>query len=168
VSGFFLFYFFISFTYITPAVVFTSAYEQLFSFSFHLLAFTKTAEPALRQSRREKPSALLYRLIIKPQHLWLECYFFFVSSNKEKVTKKKMPPSAVFFYTHSLFTPSWYSLDLILKPSCLHLCLSHVAVHSFIRKATAIHCGVLPVPFIPFAEYPFLLLCFLCFNSKGF
>jgi len=46
---------------------------------------------ALRQSRREKPSALLYRLIIKPQHLWLECYFFFVSSNKEKVTKKACP-----------------------------------------------------------------------------
>ena len=30
-------------------MVFTYAYEQLFSFSFHLLAFTKTAEPALRQ-----------------------------------------------------------------------------------------------------------------------
>jgi len=122
---------------------------------------------ALRQSRREKPSALLYRPIIKPQHLWLECYFFFVYSNKEKVTKKKMPPSAVFFYTHSSFTPSWYSLDFILKPSCLHLCLSHVAVHSFIRKATAIHCGMLPLPFIPFAEYPFLLLSFLCINSKS-
>jgi len=117
---------------------------------------------------KEKPSALLYRPIIKPQHLWLDCYFFFVSSNKEKVTKKKMPPSAVFFYTHSSFTPSWYSSDLILKHSCLHLCLSHVAIHSFIRKATAIHCGVLPLPFIPFAEYPFLLLRFLCFNSKGF
>jgi len=116
---------------------------------------------------KEKPSALLYRPIITPQHLWLECYFFFVSSNKEKVTKKKMPPSAVFFYTHSLFTPSWYSLDFILKPSSLHLCLSHVAVHSFIRKATAIHCGVLHLPFIPFAEYPFLLLSFLCSNSKG-
>jgi len=72
-------------------VVFTYAYEQLFSFSFHLLAFTKTAEPALRQSRREKPSALLYQPIIKPQHLWLDCYFFFVSSNKEKVTKKACP-----------------------------------------------------------------------------
>jgi len=34
---------------------------------------------------------LLYRQIIKPQHLWLECYFFFVSSNKEKVTKKACP-----------------------------------------------------------------------------
>jgi len=66
-------------------------YEQLFSFSFHLLAFTKTAEPALRQSRREKPSALLYRQITKPQHLWLDCYFFFVYSNKEKVTKKACP-----------------------------------------------------------------------------
>ena len=71
---------------------------------------------ALRQSRREKPSALLYRPVITPQHLWLDCYFFFVSSNKEKVTKKKMPPSAVFFYTHSLFTLSWYSSDLILNP----------------------------------------------------
>jgi len=48
-------------------------------------------KPALRQSRREKPSALLYRPIIKPQHLWLDCYFFFVSSNKEKVTKKACP-----------------------------------------------------------------------------
>jgi len=65
---------------------------------------------------KEKPSALLYRPIITPQHLWLDCYFFFVSSNKEKVTKKKMPPSAVFFYTHSLFTLSWYSSDLILNP----------------------------------------------------
>ena len=46
---------------------------------------------ALRQSRREKPSALLYRQITKPQHLWLDCYFFFVSSNKEKVTKKACP-----------------------------------------------------------------------------
>jgi len=46
---------------------------------------------ALRQSRREKPSALLYRPIITPQHLWLECYFFFVYSNKEKVTKKACP-----------------------------------------------------------------------------
>jgi len=123
--------------------------------------------PERKCAKKESPTPL-YRQIITPQHLWLECYFFFVSSNKEKVTKKKMPPSAVFFYTHSLFTPSWYSLDLILKPSCLHLCLSHVAVHSFIRKATAIHCGVLPLPFIPFAEYPFLLFRFLCFNSKGF
>jgi len=115
---------------------------------------------------KESPTPL-YRQIIKPQHLWLDCYFFFVSSNKEKVTKKKMPPSAVFFYTHSFFTLSWYSLDFILKLSSLHLCLSHVAVHSFIRKATAIHCGVLPLPFISFAEYPFLLLSFLCINSKG-
>jgi len=46
---------------------------------------------ALRQSRREKPSALLYRPIITPQHLWLDCYFFFVYSNKEKVTKKACP-----------------------------------------------------------------------------
>ena len=40
---------------------------------------------------KEKPSSLLYRPIIKPQHLWLECYFFFVYSNKEKVTKKACP-----------------------------------------------------------------------------
>jgi len=33
----------------------------------------------------------LLRQIIKPQHLWLDCYFFFVSSNKEKVTKKACP-----------------------------------------------------------------------------
>ena len=64
---------------------------------------------------KESPTPL-YRPIITPQHLWLDCYFFFVSSNKEKVTKKKMPPSAVFFYTHSLFTLSWYSSDLILNP----------------------------------------------------
>jgi len=91
---------------------------------------------------------------------------FFLSDEKESKQRKNRP-SAVFFYTHSLFTPSWYSSDLILKPSCLHLCLSHVAIHSFIRKATAIHCGMLLVPFIPFAEYPFLLLRFLCFNSKS-
>ena len=36
---------------------------------------------------KESPTPL-YRPIITPQHLWLECYFFFVSSNKEKVTKK--------------------------------------------------------------------------------
>jgi len=53
----------------------------------------KESEPKAcpEQSRREKPSALLYRPIIKPQHLWLDCYFFFVSSNKEKVTKKACP-----------------------------------------------------------------------------
>jgi len=39
---------------------------------------------------KESPTPL-YRPIITPQHLWLECYFFFVSSNKEKVTKKACP-----------------------------------------------------------------------------
>ena len=39
---------------------------------------------------KESPTPL-YRPIITPQHLWLDCYFFFVSSNKEKVTKKACP-----------------------------------------------------------------------------
>ena len=43
VSDFFSFLFFYLLYPIIPAVVYAYAYEQLFSFSFHLPAFTKTA-----------------------------------------------------------------------------------------------------------------------------
>ena len=46
--------------------------------------------PERKCAKKESPTPL-YRPVITPQHLWLECYFFFVSSNKEKVTKTACP-----------------------------------------------------------------------------
>jgi len=63
-------------------VVFIQIYRLLAVISFLEIEKTQHKKFALARSNGSTSS---------PQHLWLECYFFFVSSNKEKVTKKACP-----------------------------------------------------------------------------